>query len=113
MLKLVFLQAIAALISIAVATLMFGLRGAASAGLGALACLLPTAVFAGWLIFSTRRTGQARTSAFFTGEALKTLISLMILVLVATLYPGVHWGALVMGLIITLQANFLAFLVKP
>lgn len=113
MLKLIALQALAALIGVVAAALLFGLRGAASAGFGALVCVLPTAVFALWLLRATKRTGQAQTSAFFTGEVLKTLLSLVILVLVAALYPGVHWGALVMGLIITLQANFLAFLVKP
>lgn len=52
-------------------------------------------------------------STFVLGEAVKVLSVVGILVAVRLLYPEAHWGAVVMGLFITLQANFLAFLVKP
>lgn len=112
MLKVVALQVFAALISVILAAFFAGWRGAASAGLGALTCVLPSLLFALWLMRSAKRHGAAQTSAFFVGEAGKVLVSIGILVLVVTLYPGVHWGTLVMGLILTLQANFFAFLVK-
>lgn len=112
MFKVVALQALAALISVLLGAIFVGLRGATSAGLGALVCVLPSLLFALWLTRSAKRHGSAQASAFFIGEAGKVLVSIGILALVITLYPGVHWGTLVMGLILTLQANFFAFLVK-
>ena len=69
MFKVVALQALAALFSTLLAAALFGFRGAASAALGGLTCVLPSLLFAVWLAWSTKRRGAAQTSAFFVGEA--------------------------------------------
>ncbi|MET7014898.1 ATP synthase subunit I [Uliginosibacterium flavum] len=112
MFKLVRLQAYAALIGVFIAALVFGLRGATWAAIGGATCVLPSLLFAWFLTYTTGRRGSAQVTAFFVGEAVKTVLSIGFLVAVGLLIPGAHWGALVMGLIITLQANFFAFLVK-
>ncbi|MDP5238828.1 ATP synthase subunit I [Uliginosibacterium sp. 31-16] len=112
MFKLVRLQACAALVAVLCGLLFFGLRGAIWAGLGGLVCVLPSLLFACYLTYVTQRHGRAQVMAFFVGEAVKTVLSIGILVSVGLLFSGAHWGAVVMGLIITLQANFFAFLVK-
>jgi ATP synthase protein I len=112
MFKLVRLQAYAAILGMIVAGLVFGLRGAMWAGVGAASCVVPSFLFACYLTYTTERQGRAQVGAFFVGEAVKTVLSIGFLVAVGWLVSGAHWGALVMGLIITLQANFFAFLVK-
>lgn len=110
-LKSVLLQLSAATVGVLLAALFFGLRGAASAFAGSLAIVVPTFLFAWRLAIAARRPGS-HVSAFFIGEAVKIGSAIGILFLVRLLWPEAHWGAVVMGLIITLQANFLALLVK-
>ncbi|MDB5815617.1 MAG: hypothetical protein JWN23_2734 [Rhodocyclales bacterium] len=99
--------------SVLIAWAMFGPRGALSALCGGLAVVLPTLFFAWRLTLVARRPGNAHVNAFLIGEFIKIASAIGILVLVRLLFPGAHWGAVVLGLIITLQANFLALLVKP
>lgn len=112
MFKLVRLQAYAAIIGVLIAAVVFGWRGAMWAAIGGASCVMPSLLFAWWLTYTTQRRGSAQVTAFFVGEAVKTVLSIGFLVAVGLLVTGAHWGALVMGLIITLQANFFAFLVK-
>jgi ATP synthase protein I len=111
-LKPVALQIAAMLLGAALGAVLFGSRGALSALLGGLSITLPTAFFAWRLIQVARRPGASHVNAFFIGEAIKIASVAGILVLVRLLFPEAHWGAVVMGLIITLQANFFALLVK-
>ncbi|APR02994.1 ATP synthase protein I [Thauera chlorobenzoica] len=51
-------------------------------------------------------------AAFVAGELIKLASIVGLLGLVLVLYPDVHWGALLIGLILALKANLFAFLVK-
>lgn len=110
--KVIFLQFVLALFATALGALMFGFVGAVSAALGGLVCLLPNALFA-WrlsLAQSVVTASQAgyRVAMFFVGEAIKVASVIGLLVAVWLLYPEAHWGAVVLGMMLTLQANFLA-----
>jgi ATP synthase protein I len=113
MFKAVLLQFCTALLGCAIGAVFFGWRGGISAALGGLACVLPSLLFAIRLSAVSRQPGNPHVSAFFIGEAIKVALTLAILASITLVYPGAHWGAVVIGLIVTLQANFLAFLVKP
>jgi ATP synthase protein I len=112
MFKVVVLQVATALIGIVLATMIFGSRGALSAALGGVACILPTWLFAIRLHAVSKRPGASYAVAFFLGELIKIALCIGLLAAVRLVYPEVHWGALVIGLVVTLQANFFAFLVK-
>jgi ATP synthase protein I len=117
MLKVVMLQFGAALVGALIGWAFFGSLGATSALLGGAAIVLPSLFFAWRLTAIARRPGNLHTNshvnAFLIGEFIKIASAIGILVLVRLLFPGAHWGAVVLGLIVTLQANFLALLVKP
>lgn len=113
MLKAVRLQFIAAFLGCVLSAAIWGWRGGISAAFGGLACAVPSLLFALRLHAATKRPGASYALAFFIGEAIKVALTIAILALVYFKYPGVHWGAVVIGMIITLQANFLALLVKP
>lgn len=83
-----------------------------SALLGGVAALAPTAFFAWRMRQVVLRRGASHVNAFLMGQFIKIASAIGILVLVRLLFPGAHWGAVVLGLIVTLQANFLAFMVK-
>ncbi len=51
-------------------------------------------------------------AAFVAGELIKVASIVGLLVLVWALYPQLHWGAMLIGLILALKANLFAFLVK-
>lgn len=114
MLKVVLLQFGAALVGALIGWAFFGSLGATSALLGGAAIVLPSLFFAWRLTVLARRMGSnSHVNAFLIGEFIKIASAIGILVLVRLLVPGAHWGAVVLGLVVTLQANFLAFLVKP
>jgi len=112
MLKAVLLQLGATLLAIAISAMLFGLRGAISAACAGFACVLPSWMFALRLRAVTRRTGTATVTAFVAGEFFKIASIVGLLVLAWALYPDLHWGALLIGLILALKANLFAFLVK-
>ncbi|NMG66016.1 ATP synthase subunit I [Azoarcus indigens] len=111
MLKAVLLQLGATLLATAIAAFFFGLRGAISAAAGGMACALPGWVFALRLRMLAKRSG-ASVAAFVVGELIKVVSIVGLLALILVLYPDVHWGALLIGLILALKANLFAFLVK-
>lgn len=110
--KAVLLQLGATLLATAIAAVFFGSRGALSAAAGGLACVLPSWFFVWRLTAMTRRKGTASVAAFVAGELVKLASIVGLLGLVLALYPDVHWGALLIGLILALKANLFAFLVK-
>lgn len=112
MLKAVLLQLGATLLAVAISGALFGMRGALSAAGGGLACVLPSWLFAVRLAAMARRTGTATVTAFVAGEFIKLASIVGLLVLVWAVYPDLHWGALLIGLILALKANLFAFLVK-
>ena len=112
MFKLVLMQVLAASLAIVCSIWWFDLRAAISAMLGAAVVVVPSLVFVGFLKLLAGLRGGPSASAFLLGGAGKMILSLLLLVLVPLLYAGIHWGALMLGLIVTLQANVFAFLVK-
>ena len=112
MFKVVFLQLGATIAATAIAAVIFGLRGAMSAARGGLCCVLPNALFALRLTLASKRQGGADVTVFVIGEFLKIASIIGLLALVGRFYEGVHWGAVLIGLILALKANLFAFLVK-
>lgn len=112
MLKAVLLQLVATLLAAAISAVFFGLRGGLSAAWGGLAVVLPSVLFAWLLAWISRRIGTASVTAFVAGELIKLAAIVGMLVLFLVLYPDVHWGGLLIGLILALKANLFAFLVK-
>ncbi len=112
MLKAVFLQLGATLLATVVSAVFFGSRGAVSAAFGGLACVVPGWVFALRLGILAKRPAGATVAAFVVGEFIKVVSIVGLLALIPLLYPGVHWGAVLIGLILALKANLFAFLVK-
>ena len=51
-------------------------------------------------------------TAFVAGEFIKIASIVGLLVLVWAVYPDLHWGGMLVGLILALKANLFAFLVK-
>lgn len=109
---MVFLWLGATVLATAIAAFFFGLHGAISAALAGLVCAVPNALFALRLGLGTKQSGTVSVTAFFVGEFLKlaTIVGLLLLMLAG--YEDLHWGALLIGLVLALQANLLAFLVK-
>lgn len=112
MLKAVILQAVATLVAVLLSGALFGMHGAISAAGAGLACVLPTGLFAMRLAAITRKTGTATVTAFVAGEFIKIASIVGLLVLVWAVYPDLHWGGMLIGLILALKANLFAFLVK-
>lgn len=112
MLKAVGLQVLAVFVAAALAAVFFGSNGALSAMLGGLACVLPNGIFALRLLALGQRAGSASVLAFVAGELFKLIAIVGLLVLAVQVYPGLHWGALLIGLVLALKANLFAFLVK-
>jgi ATP synthase protein I len=112
MFKVIRLQFVAALVGCVIGAVLLGSRGAISALLGGAACFIPSLLFALRLARVVRTRGDSHMTELVIGEAIKIAAAIGILVAVRFLYPDAHWGAVVMGLIITLQANFFGLLVK-
>lgn len=112
MLKLVGLQLLLTILVMAGAGLLSGKTAAVSAGLGGTVCWFPTLACVLYLINTRRRPGGTNALDIFVGEAIKIALALCVLVTIRTEFPGVSWPALIAGLIVVLQANFLVLLVK-
>ena len=112
MLKAVILQVVATLIAVMLAGALFGVSGAISAAGAGVACVLPSWLFAMRLSAMARRTGTASVTAFVAGEFIKIASIVGLLVLVWAVYPDLHWGGMLIGLILALKAILFAFLVK-
>ncbi|WP_341677172.1 ATP synthase subunit I [Niveibacterium sp. SC-1] len=112
MIKVVLLQCIVAAVGLILGGMVAGTRGVTSAALGSAAVILPSLIFALRLSAVKKRPGASYATAFFVGELVKLALCIGLLAAVRLVYPEVHWGAVLIGLIVTLQANFLAFLVR-
>ncbi|CAM5295883.1 ATP synthase subunit I [Thauera mechernichensis] len=112
MLKAVILQLLATLLAALISAALFGVAGAISAAAAGLACVLPSWMFAMRLTAMTRKTGSATVAAFVAGEFIKVASIVGLLVLVWAVYPDLHWGGMLIGLVLALKANLFAFLVK-
>ena len=109
--KSVLLQLSATIVAAIIASALFGPGGALSAGLAGLACVIPTWLFALKLGAMARRR-TVTVTAFVVGELIKVSSIVGLLMLTLLVYPNVHWGALLIGIVLTLKANLFAFLIK-
>ena len=103
------LQIAASVAAIAVAGWFFGWHGAASAGMGGGICVFPNFLFALRLTYMARRRGASYPVNFFVGEFVKVALTVGLLVLVIKKYADLHWPSLLIGMVLALQAGFLAF----
>lgn len=109
------LQCVAGL---AVTLVAWGVSGKASVAwsvaYGALAVIIPAALFARGLMsqFSSLNAATA-TFGFFVWEAVKMAVSVAMVVLAPRLIADLSWLALLAGLFVTLKMYWLALLKRP
>jgi len=109
------LQCVAGL---AVALVAWGVSGKASvawsAGYGALAVIIPAALFARGLMSQFSSLNAATASfGFFVWEAVKLAVSVVMVVLAPRLIADLSWLALMAGLFVTLKMYWFALLKRP
>ena len=105
----ILLQIAATIIAIIAAGGFFGWQGAVSAGMGGGVCVLPNFLFALRLTCVRQKRGASYTANFFIGEFVKVALTVGLLVLVIKKYADLHWPSLLIGMVLALQAGFLAF----
>jgi ATP synthase protein I len=109
------LQCVAGL---AVALVAWGVSGKASvgwsAGYGALAVIIPAALFARGLMSQFSSLNAATASfGFFVWEAVKLAVSIAMIAIAPRLVADLSWLALLVGLLVTLKMYWLALLRRP
>jgi ATP synthase protein I len=113
MIRTIYLQLAAALLSICLAALFAGTRGAVSAVLASVVCILPCAWFALRLDRMSKRPGGAPATQFaaqfFVGEFVKIAATVLLLIIAVKTYRDMHWPSLLLSMVLVLQASFLAF----
>lgn len=109
MFKAVGFQLGATIVAVIIAAIAIGLRGAVSAALGGAACFIPNLVFALRLKVLASSQGAPHGYVFLVGELLKVASIAGLLVAAHFLYRDLHWGGLLIGVFLALQANFLVF----
>ena len=102
----------------AVALVAWGVSGKASvgwsAGYGALAVIIPAALFARGLMSQFSSLNAATASfGFFVWEAVKLAVSIAMIALAPRLIENLSWLALLIGLLVTLKMYWLALLKRP
>lgn len=109
------MQCVAGLV---VALVAWGVSGQAmvgwSAAYGALAVIIPAALFARGLMsrFSSINAATAHVG-FFLWEAVKLLVALAMVAIAPKLIADLNWLALLAGLFVTLKMYWLALLKRP
>ncbi|MFY3383222.1 ATP synthase subunit I [Paracidovorax sp. MALMAid1276] len=84
-----------------------------SAAYGALAVVVPAALFArGVLRQKASADPRAAMVGFFGWEIAKIVLTVALLVAAPWLVPGLHWVALLVGMVITMKTYWVALLVR-
>lgn len=109
MLKSLVWQVLGGLLVVLFAGVLAGSRGAISAGLGVVSCVLPNAMFVLRLTSLKGRPGSSYPAHFFLGEFVKVLATAGLLAVSIVGYPDMHWLSLLAGWVVALQAGFFAF----
>jgi ATP synthase protein I len=109
------LQCVAGLV---VALIAWGVSGKAaaawSAAYGALAVIIPAALFARGLMSQFSSLNAATASfGFFLWEAVKVGVAIAMIAIAPTLIADLSWLALLAGLFVTLKMYWLALLKRP
>ena len=111
MFRAVFHQSVATLLAAGLAGILAGWHGAASAGLGGAAIVVPNLMFA-LSLWAAAKSGRASVARFFVGEMIKVAATLALLAIVAGAYRELNWLALLAGLFLALKANLFVILIK-
>ena len=106
------------LVGVVVALAAWVLTGRASMGwsaaYGALAVVVPAALFArGVLRRKASANPRAAMVGFFGWEIAKIVLTVALLAAAPRLVPGLSWLALVVGMVITMKTYWVALLVRP
>ena len=107
-----------ALVGVLVALVAWVLTGSVavgwSAAYGALAVVVPAALFArGVLRHSALLNPRAAMVGFFGWEIVKILLTVALLAAAPWVVSGLSWVALVVGMVITIKTYWIALLVRP
>jgi ATP synthase protein I len=85
-----------------------------SAGYGALAVVLPAALFARGLLSRVALSSPgAAVAGFFVWEMVKIGLTLAMLFAAPRLVSELSWPAMLVGLVVTMKVYWLALLVRP
>lgn len=103
---------------VAVALVAWGVSGKASvawsAAYGALAAIIPAALFARGLMSQFSSINAATASfGFFLWEAVKMIVGVAMIAAAPRLIEDLNWLALIAGLFVTLKMYWLALLKRP
>lgn len=105
-----------ALVGVLAALLAWGVSGklsvAWSAGYGALAVVIPAAVFARGMA-RVRRVAGAAMVGFFGWELVKIMLTVAMLAAAPKVVPQLHWLALLLGMVVTMKTYWVALWVRP
>ena len=111
--RLVGMQAVAGVL---VALLAWALSGEApvawSAGYGALAVVVPAALFARGM-GRKRHSAKAMMAGFFGWEMAKIGLTVAMLAAAPRLVPQLSWLALLVGMVVTMKTYWIALMVRP
>ena len=111
--RIVVVQAIAAVVVTLLSWLVTGRASVGwSAGYGALAALVPTALFARALAKQQPDSSGAAMARIFGWELVKLVLCIAMLVAAPKLVPNLSWPALLVGLIVVMKTYWIAFLVR-
>ena len=107
------LQSVLGLLVVLVSAAMAGRYAAASAFLGSVCVVVPSAWFVWRLISSLKTTANApKVLAFFVGEVVKVAMTALLMVLVVLSFKPLVWPAFLAALIMTLKAQLLVIVFK-
>ncbi len=109
MFRVILIQAIVILLAVTGAWFFVGARGALSAAVGGLVCVVPNFLFALYLKMAAKKGRIFYTIGFVFGELIKLALTIALLLLVAKLFVNLHWPSLLIGLVLTVQTVFFAF----
>ena len=114
---------VGAFVAMALAVIAWGVTGKASAGwasagwsaaYGALAVIIPGAVFARGLTSRlTSVNAGAAMLGFFFWEAVKIALTVAMLVAAPKVIENLSWPALLVGLVVTMKAVWVTLLMRP
>lgn len=107
MIRAVYLQIGATAIAVLMLGILVGTRGAISAGLGGVSCILPNAWFA-LRLGAMSKGAEISAANFFVGEFIKVAATIGLLAITIKAYPSLHWPSLLIGMVVALQASFFA-----
>lgn len=107
-----------ALVGVLVALLAWLLSGSVQVGLsaayGALAVVVPAALFArGVLRRKASSNPRAAMVGFLVWEIVKIVLTVLLLVAAPWVVSGLSWVALVVGMVITMKTYWVALMVRP